>query len=316
MTSNYLKIAWRQLRKQKMYAAVKVGGFALGIAACLLIGLYIRDEMGHDRSYPDAERIFRLVGDGQLDWGLDWPEPLAKAVLKDFPEIAHSGRFRYEGNKEIRRADKTQNSYEQHIVYVDQAFLDAFQLPTVAGDGHSALNEPSTMVITKTMADKYYPGENPVGQVMYVDDDKTQPHRISAVVDIPTNSHLHPFNFYLTLTGKDFGDNDNWSWYNYWVYVKLKPGANPAQLEKKITADLVKNYLLPQFIKEGSKNAEKDSKKISFHLQPVVDINLHAAEMSAGLPHSDIRFIWLFGSIAIFILVIKKGPRLLPPQSH
>jgi putative ABC transport system permease protein len=304
MTSNYLKIAWRQLRKQKMYAAVKVGGFALGIAACLLIGLYIRDEMGHDRSYPDAERIFRLVGNGQLDWGLDWPAPMAKTIQKDFPEIEHSGRFRYEGNKEVRRADQTQNSYEQHIVYVDQSFLDAFQLHMIYGIGKTALNEPATMVITKAIADKYFHGQNPVGQTMYFDEDKTHPYRITAVADIPTNSHLHPFNFYLTLSGKDFGDADLWSWYNYWVYLKLKPGANPEELEKKITADLTKNYILPQFRRDGSKDAENDVKKISFHLQPVVDINLYAYDMSGPLPHGDIRFIWLFGSIAVFILVI------------
>src|ERR1700741_1150299 len=97
MLRNYLKIAIRQLRTQKMYAAIKIGGFALGIAACLLIALYIRDETSYDRSYPDTDRIFRVVGfyahDGKVEKGTDWPAPMAKAIQSDMPDVEFCGRL-------------------------------------------------------------------------------------------------------------------------------------------------------------------------------------------------------------------------------
>src|SRR5450631_873245 len=97
MIKNYLKIAFRQLRKQKMYSAIKIGGFALSIAACLLIGLYIQDETSYDKSYPDTNRIYRLVefynNNGKLEKGDDYPAPISKALKADFPEIEKSGRL-------------------------------------------------------------------------------------------------------------------------------------------------------------------------------------------------------------------------------
>ena len=213
MLKNYFKIFIRQLQRQKMYAAIKIGGFALGIAACLLIGLYIRDETNFDRSYPDADRIYRVIGVGTFDRGADWPAPMSKAIKNDFPEVAYSGRIRSVGDLELRRADRAQNSYEQGFVCVDQSFLDAFQFPMIYGDGKTALREPLTMVISKTIADKYYHGQNPIGQVMYIDNDKAHPYRVSAVMaDIPATSHLHRFNFLLTLAGKEFGDGEQNNW--------------------------------------------------------------------------------------------------------
>ena len=306
MIRNYLKIAYRQLRKDKLYAAIKVGGFALGIAACLLIALYIKDETSYDRSYPDADRIYRL--EGVEGWtGADWPLPMSTAIGHDFPEVEYSGCMAPNMGIEVRRADQVQNTYEQFYIYADQPFLDAFGLPMVSGDGRTALKEPWTMVISKTMADRYFHGQNPVGQAMYLDNDKAHPYRVTAVMaDIPTNSHLHPFNFILTQAGKEFweGEATNWGAANHWVYIKLKADTDVAAFTEKLTADIEKNYLLPEFIKEGAKNPEQDVKKFRFLLLPVEDINLYSYAMPDGLPHGDIRFIWLFGAISAFILII------------
>src|SRR5579872_3665651 len=121
MLRNYLKIAIRQLGKQKMYSAIKIGGLALGIATCLLIALYIRDEMSYDKSYPDTDRIFRVVGfyahDGKVEKGTDWPAPMSKAIQSDMPEVEFCGRLMpnnliaHAGSDELRRADQTQNTY-------------------------------------------------------------------------------------------------------------------------------------------------------------------------------------------------------------
>ncbi len=307
MIRNYLKVAYRQLRKQKMYAAIKVGGFALGIAACLLIGLYIQGEFHHDSSYPDAERIFRVYGDGQANTGYDWPAPLSKVMQKDFPEVAHAGNFMMNLGVQLRRADQVENTYEEGYLYVDQSFLDVFQFPMVFGDRATALKEPLTMVISQSMADKYYRGRNPIGQVMYIDNDKANPYRISGVMaDIPASSHLHRFNFLFTETGKVFwdGEENSWQFYNHHVYVKLKAGTDAVAFENKLNAAIRKNYFAPELIKEGAKNAEQEVQKFHFHLQPVQDINLYSYNAPDGYPHGDIRIVWLFGAIAVFILLI------------
>ncbi len=312
MIRNYLKIAYRQLLKQKMYTTVKIGGFSMGIASCLLIGLYIHNEMTFDRFYPGAERIFRVVGDGEMSRGLAWPAPMSKAIQQDFPEVEFAGRMRplnsYLGHAELRKAEEPQNNtYEQGILYIDQSFFSIFKLPLVYGNGATALKEPQTMVISKTMADKYYQGQNPVGRVMYIDNDLSHPYRIGGVMaDIPANSHLHPFNFFITLSGIEFGagEQNSWRWFNYIQYIKLKDGTNVAAFEEKLNTDLRKNYWMPEFRKGGSKNPEGEARKFHVYLQSVPDINLHSAEFSDGLTNGDIRFVWLFGTIALFILII------------
>jgi len=317
MIRNYLKIALRQLRKQKLYAAIKIGGFAMGIAACLLIGLYIRNETSYDRSYPDVGRIYRVIGyynsDGKVEKGTDWPAPMGKALKADFPEVEISGRlmpnslFDKAGSNELRRADKMQNTYEEGFTYADQEMLDILKLPMVYGKREIALKEPRTMVISKRKADKYFPGENPVGKVIFLNNDKQHPYSIGGVMqDIPETSHLHNFDFLLTLKGVEFypGEQNNWDASNYPDYILLRPGTNIAQFEKKMTNDIIKNYYLPVMLKDGIKDAEKQVAKLSLRLQAVPDINLYSYDIYDETPHGDIRFIWLFGAVAGFILII------------
>ncbi|SDF73922.1 putative ABC transport system permease protein [Mucilaginibacter pineti] len=311
MFRNYLKIAYRQLLRQKMYATVKIGGFAMGIAACLLIGLYIHNELTFDRFYPGADRIFRVVGDGEMSRGLAWPAPMSKAIQQDFPEVEFAGRMRlvnsYLGHAELRPAEASQNTYEQGIIYIDQSFFSAFKLPMVYGDGATALKEPRSLVISKTMAEKHYHGQNPLGRVMYIDNDRSHPYRIGGVMaDIPANSHLHPFHFFITLSGMEFGtgEQNSWRWYNYVQYIKLKSGTNVAAFEAKLNAGLRKNYLVAEARKGGAQDPAKEAAKFHVYLQPVPDINLYSTDFPDGLTNGDIRFVWLFGAIALFILII------------
>ena len=150
MIKNYFKIALRQLRKQKMYSAIKIGGFAFSIAACLLIALYIRNEMSYDKSYPDAGRIYRMVGvytdNGTINKGTDWPAPMGKALKNDFPEVELSGRLMPNSlmgaeSGEFRRADQQENSYEDGITFADQQMLDILKLPMVYGERSTALKK-------------------------------------------------------------------------------------------------------------------------------------------------------------------------------
>lgn len=311
MFKNYFKIAVRQFRKQKMYAAIKVGGFALSIAACLLIALYIRNEMSYDRSYPNAERIYRVLmvytNNGTVGKGPEWPAPLAKTLKAEFPQIELSGRlFPVSGGFELRRADQVENSYEEGATYADQSILDLLKLPMVYGDRAHALANPRTVVISKRKADKYFRGLNPVGKIMYINNDKTTPYTISAVMEnFPATSHLQ-YDFLVSPAGREFepGEQNNWSQFNYHTYILLKAGADAKDFEQKITAQMVKNYFLPNIKKGGAKNPEQEAAKIHMVLQPITDINLYSYDVRDGLSHGDIRFVWLFAGVAAFILII------------
>jgi putative ABC transport system permease protein len=311
MIKNYFKIAIRQLRKQKMYAAIKIGGFAFSIAACLLIALYIRNEMSYDKSYPDANRIFRVLmvytDNGTVGKGPEWPAPLAKTLKAEFPQVGNSGRLNpVTGGFELRRADQMENSYEEGATFADQSILDILKLPMVYGDRAHALTSPLTIVISKRKADKYFPGQNPVGKVMYFNNDKTNPYTVSAVMEnFPATSHLQ-YDFMVTLAGKEFGqgEQNNWGNFNYPTYVFLKTGTDPTDFGRKMTAAIVKNYFLPSIKKDGTKNPEQKAAKINMVLQPITDINLYSYDVRDGLSHGDIRFIWLFGGVAAFILII------------
>jgi putative ABC transport system permease protein len=315
MLKNYFKIAIRQLRKQKMYSAIKIGGFALSIAACLLIALFISDELSYDKSYPDAKRIFRVTGEynnnGKVETGADWPAPLAKALKEDFPEVEKSGRlmphelFYGAGSNEIRRQDKRENNYENKFSYADQDILDILKIPMVYGDRAHALAEPNTMVISKRKADKYFPGQNPVGKLMILNDDKNKVYKINGVMqDFPTTSHIQ-YDFLLTMAGYELwnGEQVQWSASNYPTYILLKPGADAAQLQRKLKLILEK-YYLPMLKASGNKEASEFTQKARLLLQPISDIHLKSYDIDDGLEKSDMRFVWLFGAIACFILII------------
>jgi putative ABC transport system permease protein len=315
MFKNYLRIAARHLRKQKMYSAIKIGGFALSIAACLLIALYIRDELRYDKNWSNADHIYRITGEykfeGKLETGADWPAPMAKALKTDFPEVEKSGRlmphplFYCAGSNQVRRTDVVQNNYEEGFTYADQDMLDILQVPMIYGDRKHALDEPNTMVISKRKADKYFPNQNPVGKTMILNNDNNRIYKIGGVVqDFPSTSHLH-YDFMLTMTGYQLWNNEQTTWEasNYYTYVLLKPGTDAAQFQNKLKL-IINKYYVKRMKEAGDPQADDLAKNARILAQPITNIHLYSYDIDDGLEKSDIRFVWLFGAIAIFILVI------------
>lgn len=299
-----------------MYAAIKTGGFALGIAACLLIALFIKEELSYDTQYPAADRIYRIAfaytDNGKTEKGVDVPAPLAASMRKDFPEIEQVGRlmsnnlFPGAGSNEISPWDKIETTHEDGLTYADQGMLDILQFPMVYGDRSHMLTEPRTMVISRRKADKYFPNENPIGKLMVLNEDKTKPYTITGVMEnIPANNHLQQYDFLLTLAGAELwkGEQQDWGANNYADYILVRSGTNAEQLSKKMNKDLLYNYYLPNMIREGDKDAQKQIAKAKFYLQPVTDIYL-TPDVEDDVAHGDMRFVWLFGAVAAFILII------------
>lgn len=311
-----VRIALRQMRKQKVFTFIKIGGFALGMAACLLISLYIRDETSYDQHYQEGDRLYRMLSVNEAlpdSWRrhVFFPAPLAQALLQDYPEIEAAARISPGGlfgggSNTLRRADQQENFFEEGFILADPELLDVLEIPITVGDRQSALAEPLTMVISERKAQQYFPGEDPIGKSMIINDQVSKPYVISAVMaNIPKHSHLAPIDFLVTLEGVEFweGEQSYWRANNYHTYVRLEEGTDVKQLEAKMLS-LVDNYFLPSTIAEGVQDAEAEVGEMSFSLQPIGDIHLKSNGIMDLLPHGDIRFVRLLGAIVIFILAL------------
>ncbi len=317
MITHYLKMAFRNMQKQKMYAAVNIGGFAIGIAACLLIALYIKNELSYDTQNPFGDRVYRIIGKAKLNGvehsGISFPAPMSKALLNDFPEIEKAGRimpnslFGGAGSNQIRRTDKLDNNYEDGFCFADQSVLDILNIPIIQGSKAHALSEPFSMVISKSMADKYFPNEDPVGKTMYFNDRTKMPIKIGGVMkDFPATSHLQ-YKFFISLAGVLFydGEQENWNASNYGIYLLLKPGVNIEQLQKKMTDDVLNKYMIPAREAAGRTDAKANLSAAHLYLQSLRDIHLKSYDLEKDIAkQGDIRFVWLFGAIAGFILLL------------
>jgi putative ABC transport system permease protein len=205
----------------------------------------------------------------------------------------------------LRRVDVEQNTFEQGFSYADQDMLDILQVPMVYGDRARALSEPNTMVISKSKADKYFPNQNPVGKIIILNNDNKNPYKIGGVMrDFPTTSHIH-YDFLLTMTGHQLWDGEQTTWMasNYPTYVLLKSGTDPAAFQSKLKLIMTK-YYIPALKESNDREAETILKNAKILIQRIKDVHLYSSNIDDRLDKGDIRFVWLFGAIAVFILVI------------
>lgn len=312
MYKNYFIVAWRNMSLQKMYTFIKIGGFALGLATCIVIALFIRHELSYDKHYVDIDNIYRIYSDVAGPEAGKWtafPAPVASLIKESFPEVVSAARLiPYDwynaGSNLMRRGDQIENTYEEGFAYADNDLLEILEIPMVYGSRSSALKDPNTIVLSREKAEKYFPGENPVGKIIVLDNDKDATYTVGGVMEnfTPT-SHLN-FDFFLTLSGKEFwpGEQTNWCCWNYNPYIKLKHGTNAAEFEAKLQS--LKKVYIEYLNKEKNLGVDDFRKYYSFRLQPVKDIYLYSDGIGDIIPHGDIRYIWIFGGIAILILVL------------
>jgi putative ABC transport system permease protein len=310
MFRNYLIIALRNLSKHRFFTAINVFGLAIGIASCLLISLYVLFELSYDKHFENAERVYRvdseILFNGNHHRLAVGPAPLAEALMNDFPEIESAVRFRSWGSRLIKSEKATENFKEQHVVFADNEILQVFPLKLLSGDAQNGLKEPKAVLISKSKADKYFPGQNAVGQTLILDND--QNYKITGVFpDFPEATHFR-FDFILAMSGLDESKNDMWLSNNFNTYFLLRKGADPAAVEAKFKK-MIETYVGPQvqqvFGEDFSmEHFESSGNRFVFSLMPLTRIHLHSdltAELGAN---SDITYVYLFGAIALFILGI------------
>lgn len=313
MFQNYFKIAVRTMSRQKMYTAIKIGGFALGLATCFVIALFIRNELSMDKYYTGGENIYRLLNfyTKENEKWTAFPAPVAQILRTEFPEVESAGRlipynWFQAAPGQMRRDDQVDNSYEDGFAYADPELIDILQIPLIYGNPKKALVGPKTIVISKRKADKYFPNEDPVGKVLILNEDKENgAFTVSGVMkDFRTESHIK-FDFLLTLSGVEFwkGEQTSWCCWNYNPYVRLRPGTDPVALEKKLLKIRDTHYV--GYLKESQNQSVGDVLKYhEFRLQPVGDIYLKSDGVGDIIPHGDMRYIWIFGGVACFILLL------------
>lgn len=310
MFKNHLRIAWRNIKKDKLFTTIKIGGFAVGIAACLLIALFIRNEVSYDQHYAKKNQIYRVVFQGEVQGEVmkstHFQLPLADALQSDFPEIIKAGKVNTieifgAGKRGMRLSGKQENTFEENFILADQGAFDILEIQLDQGDPTTALTEPRSIVMSRSKAEKYFPNGNALGQTLFLDNDTTSPYTVTGVMeDVPENSHLD-FDFLLPIEDT----NQSWTNQNYFTYVLVNPNTNIKELEQKMTS-IVEKYIIPAQIKRGRSADFIDVLRTAeYKLQPVTDIYLKSdLKMQDGLKHGDVKFVWLFAAIAIFVLLL------------
>ena len=293
MFKNYFKTTFRNTTRHKGYSFINLAGLAIGMACTLLILLWVKDELSYDRFHEKGKDIYRIMSYGTryMIEGFDGtPAPLAPAIKEEVPGIVNYARFSDVPKLVFKYGDKI--FYETRGLIADPTVFEIFTFPFVQGDPKTALSEPLDIVITETMANKYFGSENPVGKTMEVEGMSAAVRGV--IQDIPHNSHIQ-FDF---LSSYEFieeitGYGTSWGSFNFVTYLQLEANRDIKEIGENITAVAAKNNC-PQ-VKDG----------VEFRLQPLAEIHLDSR--AAYRNYSDIgdrKYVYVFSIIALFILFI------------
>ena len=291
---NYAKTAGRKIGHQKGYAFINIAGLAIGLAVCMLISLWVLEELGYDRFHKDSRRIFRVYRDESAtapgSASALTPPPMAAALKKDFPEVLRSTRF---GTWQKRLVSVGEKYFtETEYMHADPDFFAMFTFPFLKGDPSSAFSNPYSVVLTEAAATKYFGHDDPLGKTLTVD------HAFDVVVtgvvrDVPRGSSLEfdllsPFEILLKeYIGED--TQDNWGFNSFSTFVMLTSEQAGRGLGRKIGG------YLKAFEPE-------DTDKLAF--QPLSAIHLRSRLNHDYSNTGDIKYVWIFGALAAFILII------------
>jgi len=309
MLSNYIKIAWRNLSKHKFYSFLNIFGLALGLASCLLITLYVVDELSYDKSFANSERIYRVnsdikFGGAEMKLAVS-PDPLAFTMLKDYPQIEATARLRDDGSYLVRRTGATENLKEEQVVYADSTFFKVFSTPLVAGDIKKILSEPNTMVISERDGQKYFGKENPLGKTLLLDNEST--YTITGIMEnMPSHSHMSGLNMLLSMSTNPESRQDNWGSHNFNTYLLLREGVNPDTFEKNLDI-IIEKYVgkwVQGIMGTSLDDLRKSGSYIKYSLMPLTDIHLRSDRKAEISSNSNIQYVYIFSVVAIFLLAI------------
>ncbi len=319
MFKNYFKVAWRTILKNKGLFSINIIGLSLGIATCLTITLFVVDELGYDRFHEKSDQMARVILNGKLGDEIikesNVMAPVAQTLVNELPDVLAATRI-------IQVEEETKVIYngitlrKGKMAYVDPNFLEIFTFPLIKGNAKTALKRPNTIILTKQQAEAYFGDEDPLYKTLDIKDigfysnegfaDTSGTYTVTGIIDeMPVNSHFH-FDLLASMESYDHATNQNWLSGSFHTYVLLAEGTDMKVLETKIS-EITEKYMGPQlelglgmtfreFLEKGN--------KIGFYLQPLTQIHLHS-DMAGQLEQGgDIKAVYVFSVIAVFMLLI------------
>ncbi len=318
MFRNYLRIAIRNLSRNKVSSVINVGGLAIGLACVMLIGMYVKDELSYDRFFKDAGSIYRVNtheknGNDEFTAG-HTPPPAGLALVNNIPEIESYTRIYKPGDEIVHYVNNGQKKSltEKSVLSVDSNFLQFFSYPLVEGNKASCLGGPNSVVLTERAAKKYFGNAHAVGKNLLFDE-YSAPFTVTAVLkDLPPQSSLQ-FDVLQSNVGMPPVKHFNWSW--VWLqmgtYVKLRPGltnnaATIGRIEAKFPA-MIREQAATAFKRIGQPFDAfiKKGNKYDLRLQPLKDVHLYSAGIGTRfINQSDIKYVYIFTAIALFIMML------------
>ncbi|MEO6548744.1 MAG: ABC transporter permease [Ferruginibacter sp.] len=309
MIKNYLKIAWRNLVKNKTFSFINIAGLAIGLGSFLLIALYVADELSYDRYNENADRIYRVNSDirfGGTDLKLAaCSDPMGATLKRDYPQVEEFVRFyNSNGSKLVKKGNDFIN--EPQVTHADSTLFNVFSLPALEGNTKTALNEPNTVVITESTAKKYFGTTHAIGNTIETNDRKSKLYKVTAVIkDIPRTSHFN-FDFIFSMDNVEY-DFGNYLSHNFQTYILLKKGTDYKAFEKNFP-QVVDKYVLPQAKQFMQINTMDDFKKngnmLAYHLMPLTDIHLKSDRVPELGVNGSMQYVYIFSAVALFILLI------------
>ena len=321
MLKNYLKIAIRNIRKQKLYSLINIFGLTLGITCCILIYLFIQDEFSYDRFHENADNIYRIEEvnyyalkseieptpffDSRSPDGIrksPWmPAPLGPTLMERIPEITNFTRF--DENGYVIRVGET--SLEEDISFVDPFFFEMFSFELIQGDKTTVLSDPNNVVLTPEVAQKYFGKQNVVGETIAVTmNNEEQVFTVTGIAATPPSNSSLPFQILMHVQKKPYFERNmaNWNSFNTPLFVELAPGTNIDEFNAKLNEFAEERYAEDWPRARERRSLPEDAAVMEFIALPFTGIHLDAGSEWFGA--SNPLYSYILGVIAILILVI------------
>ncbi len=306
MWLSYIKVAFRSLIKQRLYAFINIIGLAIGVTTCILILMFVDYERSYDSFHPNAEQIYRFNLDGKLGDNefrmTNSCSPAGPTLLEEYPEVVNYVRIRNMGFPVLRYEDKVFS--EESWWQADSSVFEVFNVPMVMGDPGTALTKPFSLVITERMAKKYFGDEDPMGKTL--NSDNRSDWTVTGVIqEMPHNSHWH-FDFLASMVTYGDSRNTQWTSNNFITYLQLDEGADAKAFEAKFP-ELAQKYVGPeiqQFLGISLDQLVERGDAYNFFLTPLLDIHLSSHLAGEIEVNGDDQTVSIFMYIAIFILLL------------
>ncbi|GAB2586762.1 ABC transporter permease [Spirosoma areae] len=295
MLTNYLKIAWRNLRKDKFYSLINILGLTIGVTCGLLLLLYVTDELSYDRYHANANQIYRIVShitepDKVNRWSSTQP-PLVKTLKQDYPFVKNYVRFFPYGRVLFRQGEK--RFYEDDVYAADSTVFDVFSYKFIEGDPKTALAQPGNVVLTQKSAQKFFGSRSALGQSLQTND--TTFYKVTGVLeDVPKNSHF-TFNALISRSQNERQQETNWGGFYIYSYLVLPENFNTKILESKFP-QVYDKYIGPIF--------KRMNIRVTYELQPLTRIHLYSN--LEGESNGNIGYVYTFSAVAFFMLLLAS----------